>query len=75
MIATNRSFDEHRTCNADGCSDSAHQLSELRNGPFCAHHECHKLVDAMLFATDDDDVTELMPELSIWIERARLEAK
>lgn len=78
MIATNRSFDDVNRCQlvhgGFRCNEPAHPLSELLDGPFCAQHECHALVDAMLASTDDD-VTELMPELYIWIERARLEAK
>lgn len=74
MIATNRSFDEQPVC-SECFSHPSHPLSEMHAGPFCASCECLALVDAMLNSTDDDDVTELMSELSIWIERARLEAK
>lgn len=76
MIATNRSFDDVKRCQEEGCGYPAHRSSQLfGRGPYCAYHECHKLIDAMLSSKDDDDVTELMPELFMWIERARLEAK
>lgn len=75
MIATNRSFDDVKRCSAEGCNEPAHELSELLNGPYCAQHECVAILTIILCSKDDDDVTELMPELFIWIERARMEAK